>query len=258
MKPQNAAILRHSLVAVFALAALAQAGPSLSVHDVKGRALEIELISANAKTVNFRRKDNSKEFTVALDQFDAESQAEIRKQAAALPPVLPVIEADVVVGKRRDKGQSYYMMKQEISCTVKLHNVSQDIELPKLTGKVIFIGRNTRNPDDYTVLSAQEFPVELKIGGDSSTELKPFVTEYDSDNKGVGNVGGYQYSGYLLVFINDKKEVVFDQTTDADIRKAVTGKPKLLAAMAKYTKGAYLDNKMTLQDQKLRPPSFNQ
>lgn len=58
-------------------------------------------------------------------------------------------------------------------------------------------------------------PFGLKPGGSSSTDLKGFITVYDSDNKGPGNLGGYQYAGYLLVFLSEDGEVVFDQTTDA-------------------------------------------
>jgi hypothetical protein len=222
----------------------ARAEPAISVKDTKGRALDIELISLNSKTVRFRRAGNTQEFSLALDQFDAASQARITKTAASLPPVLPPIDVDVVVGKRRQKDGSSYMVEQVINATVKLRNSSHDTPLPKLTGRTFFFGQDQRNPDDFTVLSVQDFPVELKPGQSASSELESFATRYDSDNKGQGNVGGYQYSGYLLVFLNAKKEVVFNQTTDGSLRKEIDAHPKLLAAIAGYTKGAKLNKKM--------------
>ncbi|MEO8615103.1 MAG: hypothetical protein ABI600_08190 [Luteolibacter sp.] len=247
-------VFRTLLAAMIGMSALVQAGPAMSVHDVKGRALEIELLSVNGKSVRFRRADTAKDFTVALDQFDADSQAKIIREAATLPTPLPPLIVEVVIGKRRKKENSYYMVTQEISCTVKMHNSSNDIPLPKLTGKIIFIGRNQRQPDEYIVLSAQEFPVELQPGADSANALEPFVTTYDSDNKGQGNVGGFQYTGHLLVFVNDKDEVVFNQTTDADIRKAITAKPALLSTMAGYSNETPLDDKMNVRNQKKRLP----
>ena len=239
------------------MSALVQAGPTLSVQDTKGRALEIELLSVIGKTVRFRRADTAKEFTVALDQFDADSQAKISHEAATLPAPLPPLAVEVVIGKRRKKENSYYLVTQEVSCTVKIHNVSNDIPLPKFTGRVIFVGRNQSRPDEYIVLSTQDFPVELSPRADSTNTLEPFVTSYDSDNKGQGNVGGYQYSGYLLVFLNHKKEVVFDQTTDAEIRKAITAKPALLSKVAGYRKDTLIDDKMNVRVQNRQSPFIN-
>ncbi len=236
------------------MSALLQGGPAMSVHDKNGRAIEIELLSVSGKTVRFRRADHAKEFTVVLDQFDTDSQAKITQEAATLPAPLPPLAADVVIGKRRKKDNSYYLVTQEITCVVKLHNNSNDIPLPKFNAKVIFIGRNQRQPDEYIVLSTQEFPVELKPNGDSTNTLEPFVTTYDSDNKGQGNVGGFQYTGYLLVFVNDKNEVIFNQTTDADIRKAIIANPSLLSTMAGYIKDTPLDEKMIVRGQKKHLP----
>lgn len=245
MKSRNGVLLY--LLSSMVLSSLpARSEPALSVKDTKGRALEIELIAINSKMVRFRRANNSQEFSLALDQFDAASQARITKAAASLPPVLPPIEVDAVIGKRRQKDGSSFMVEQIITATIKLRNSSHDTLLPKLTGRMIFFGQEQRRPEDFTVLSVQDFPVELQPGQSSSSELESFATRYDSDNKGSGNVGGYQYSGYLLVFLNAKKEVIFNQTTDGSLRKEIAEHPKLLAAIAGYTKGVSLNKNMAL------------
>ena len=171
-----------------------------------------------------------------------------------LPAPFPKVEAEVVVGKRRDKGDSYYMVSQTISCEVKIKNPSHDLKLPAVTAKVLFIGQNQKSPDSFTVLSVQTFPVELAPGATVDKELKAFTTNYDSDNKGTGNIGGYQYSGHLLMFIDANQEVVFSQTTDGSIRTALGADATLLKAISKYKEGDYLNGKMVLQDLSLKPP----
>lgn len=233
---------------------MASGAPVLQVKDTKGRALEIELISADAKTVTFRRKGDPKEFRLGLDQFDGDSQTLITRESAALPAPFPKVEAEVVVGKRRDKGDSYYLVTQTISCEVKIKNPSHDLKVPPVTAKVLFIGQNQKSPDSFTVLSLQTFPVELAPGATADQQLKPFVTNYDSDNKGTGNIGGYQYSGHLLMFIDANQEVVFSTTTDGSIRAALAADPALLKAISTYKDGDYLNGKMVLQDKSLKPP----
>lgn len=246
-------IYRHGLAVLLFSSIAALGAPVLEVKDVKGRALEIELIGLEGKNVVFQRKGDPKEFRLPLDQFDTESQTRISNVSAELPTVYPKVDAEVIIGKKREKGNSYYMVKQIINCEVKLKNPSHDLKLPPVTAKVLFIGQNQKDPESYTVLSVQSFPVELPGGGSMANELKPFSTSYDSDNKGTGNIGGYQYSGYLLFFVNDSDEVVFSQTTDANIRSAIAANPTILKEISTYKDGAYVDGKLTLQDQRLKP-----
>jgi len=229
-----------------------QAGPILAVKDTKGRALEIELISVVGQDVRFKRVDNAKEFTVPLAQFDEASQGKIKEQAATLPAVLPPFDIDVVIGKRHDEGNSYYLVDQKISTTVMLKNKSNDVALPPLKGRIVFVGRDQRTEDDFIVLSTQEFKVGLKPTEKSESLLEPFVTTYDGDQKGAYNVGGYQYFGYLIVFLNDKNEVVYDYTTSGPIRKLVSGNRKLLNVMANYSKDATLNDKMEIHNKPAR------
>ncbi len=239
MKTANALAL---LLAYLPL--VVQAGPILTVNDTRGRALEIELLSAVGKDVRFKRVDNAKEFTVPLTQFDGPSQAKIKDEAATLPPELPPFDIDVVIGKRHDEADRFYMVDQKISTTIKLKNMSNDVALPKLKGRMVFVGRDQRTEDDFIVLSAQEFKVGLDPAEKSENELESFVTRYDGDSKGRGNVGGYQYYGYLIVFMDDKGEIVYDYTTSGPIRKAVSGNRKLLTALANHSKGITLNDKM--------------
>ena len=249
--PRYELIVSLAMLYLCAIPALL-AGPLLTVKDTQGRALEIELLSVTDKDVRFKRVDNAKEFTVPISQFDEASQAQVKQQAASLPAVLPPFDIEVVIGKRHDEGSSYYMVDQRISTTVKLKNKSNDAALPPLKGRMIFIGRDQKTEDDFTVLSVQEFKVGIAPAASSESLLEPFVTRYDGDQKGRGNVGGYQYFGYLIVFLNDKDEILFDYTTSGPIRKLVNANRKLLTAMTNYSKGTMLDDKMSVTNKPLR------
>lgn len=248
-------MIRYVLLSV-ALMLPCWAGPMISVSDSKGRSLEIEILAVNGDSVRFRRVDTGKDFTVPMDTFDAPSRTKIRAEAADLPAEVPPLDVEMVVGKRRSKGNSYYMVTQTISCNVKLRNRSHNIPLPELDARVFFIGQNQRTPNVYTVLSVQDFKVSLDPGRNSATPLEPFITSYDSDNKGQGNIGGYQYDGYLFLLLDKKKEVVFHQTTSAVIRRAVDGRPALLTKIADYPRGAYLNEKMERKNIGMGPPEF--
>ncbi|MGL5018880.1 MAG: hypothetical protein ACRDBP_12165, partial [Luteolibacter sp.] len=182
----------------------------LRVTDLKGRAIEIELVSLVGDSVTFSRA--GKTFTLPISNFDEASQGMIRENAAKLPAVLPKIQPDIIIGKRRQKGDSYYMVKQEISCTVKLTNPSLKEAVPPLKGKILMIGQDRRTPDFFKILSSQAVEASIKPGATFVQEMESFVTSYDSDNKGVGNVGGAQYIGYVLALLNEAGDVVLEHT----------------------------------------------
>ena len=217
-------------------------GPTLNVTDQKGRSIEIELISATGQSVTFRRA--GKEYTLPISQFDAASQERISKEASALPASPLKITADVVIGKRRRKDDSYYMVKQDVSCTVKLTNAASTGQTPTLTGRVIFFGQNQRQAEIYTVLSTQTFTTQVSAGETFLKEMEEFTTTYDSDNKGYGNVGGFQYFGYLLVLQDANGEIVFDQTTSGSIRQTLNNKPSLTKAILGYPQNQKINSKL--------------
>lgn len=220
-------------------------GAPLSVTDLKGRSIEIDIVSLAGDSITFRRPGSPKEFTLPVAQFDAASQELIRKQAAALPAPPPKLSVDVVIGKRRtDKSDSYYMKRQEVTCTVKLTNLSNTNEVPSLQGKIVFIGQNTRTPSNFSVLSSQSFEAEMKTGETVTRQTETFSTSYDSDNKGAGNIGGYQYFGYVLALTDAAGTIVFNQTTTGSFRKALENKPELLKKVIDYQKGVNLTDKL--------------
>lgn len=238
---------RHCAVLSFAWFAICftdvSAAP-ITVTDVKGRAIEVDLVSLAGSSVTFRRAGNPKEFTLPLSNFADASQELIRVEAAKIPAVVPKIEPDVIIGKRRQKVDSYYMERQEITCTVKLTNPSLTTPIPMASGKILFIGEDQRTPDLLQVLSVQDVEAAIEPGKTFVKEMEAFVTTYDSDNKGVGNVGGSQYMGYILVMTDAAENVVVNQSVTGSFKLAIEARPAILKELLKYTKGKVLTVKL--------------
>ena len=240
-----------------ALAATVFCADSITVTDLKGRSIAIELTSVANNSVTFRRQGDPKEFTLPVANFDQASQELIRKRAALIPAAMPKIQPEVTIDKRRaDVAGSRYMVKQEITGTIKLTNPSTTASVPAATGKIIFLGQNTRTPGLFTILSSQSFEATIKPGGIFIKEVDPFFTSYDSDNKGSGNVGGYQYFGYFFALIDASDTVILDLTTTGSFRVALANKPELVKKVVALPKGTTLNEKLeTAADtSKLRVP----
>lgn len=216
----------------------------ITVTDQNGRAIEIELVSVAGESVTFRRTGNAKEFTLPVSSFAQDSQDLIRKEASRIPVVLPKIRPDVVIGKRRHKGDSYYMVTQEITATVKLTNPHQTTPIPTVKGKIIFIGEDRRTPELLSILSTQTVEAAIKPGETITQEMEAFLTRYDSDNKGSGNIGGAQYSGFILLLADEAGNIVVDYTTTGSFRQAMTNKPSILKELITYPRDKMLTQKL--------------
>jgi hypothetical protein len=219
-------------------------GAPLSVVDQKGRAIEIELVSVAGESVTFRKAGDAKEFTLPLGNFAADSQDLIRKEASRMPVALPKIQAEVIIGKRRHKGDSYYMVTQEITATVKLTNPSLTTPVPTVSGKIVFLGQDRRTPQLLNIISTQSVETAIKPKETVTLIMEPFLTSYDSDNKGSGNIGGAQYTGYILALMDEAGNVVVDHTTSGSLRQAISEKPAVLKEIITYPRGKFLTEKL--------------
>lgn len=234
---------------MFCLAWAVMSGNSLraapiSVTDQKGRVIEIELVALAGESVTFRRVGDAKEFTLPISNFAEDSQESIRREGARIPAAPPKIEAEVIIGKRREKGDSYYMVTQQINATVKLTNLSLTIPVTGVKGTLVFIGQDRRTPELLSILSSQSVEVAIKPKETITQVMEPFLTSYDSDNKGSGNIGGAQYSGYILVLTDEAGNVILDQTTSGSLRQAMNNKPAVLKQIITYRRGRLLTEKL--------------
>lgn len=232
----------------FLLALLAPAlwaGPVIEVRNADGKPLVIELLAVEGENVVFATTgDKAKEHTLAIAKFDTDSQAKIREEGKALPPRLPKLDIEVVVSKRREK-EGYYMVRQEVSAKVKLRNLSARIPFPATKGTITYFGRNRKNPDNYRVMSKRPFNVEALVPNKGTeTDVLGFKTSFDSDNKGYGNVGGYEYDSYLLILTDAEGNILANKTSDAGVRAAIEKDASKAKQLADLTEGTVVDKNL--------------
>lgn len=210
---------------LFALAALLQlpllAGPVVEVRNADGKALKIELIALEGGSVVFNTTGKEiKEHTLPIAKFDAASQEKLREEAKDLPPRLPKIDIEVVISNKRDKD-GYYMINQSVASKVKIRNLTTRIDYPASKGHVIYFGQDRRNDGFFKVMANEHFEFSVPANKIFETDVLGFKTSYDSDNKGYGNVGGYQYESYVLVLTDVEGNVIGTKTTDGSLRSAI-------------------------------------
>jgi len=216
----------------------------ISVKDKQGRAMEIELISISNDRVKFTRVSDSKTFEVPLSSFDADSTARIQAKKSALGEAHPTYEIDVVVDKRRKKkGDSYYMVEQTIAAKVSIKNPAANAPAPAGKARMLYFGEEQRTGGKYSVLSTEDYDFQLAGGATHTREIAPYVTTYDSDNKGYGNIGGQQYESYLLLIMDEKGNVIQFRTTSGRLNQLLTEKPELKAKFKTLKAKTQLDDK---------------
>ncbi|HEY8990431.1 MAG TPA: hypothetical protein VIM46_00495 [Luteolibacter sp.] len=222
----------------------ALAGPTLTVSDKAGRSMEIELKSVSGDRVSFLRKNDGKAFDLPLATFDSASVARIRTHQAELGPAHPNYGIDVIVDKRRQKrSDSWYLVEQTVSAKVSLKNPDMNLPAPPVTVKVLYLAVNRRTGKRYSVLSLQSYPLTLGPGQTDTRDLQPSTTVYDSDNKGIGNIGGNQYEGYVLFVLDAKGSILQHQTTCAKLDNLFREEPKLKDTYLTLQANAELDEK---------------
>lgn len=91
---------------------------------------------------------------------------------------------------------------------------------------------------------ARLFEVTPKPGGTFIKEADPFSTSYDSDNKGSGNVGGYQCAGCFFALTDASDKVILDLTTTGSFRVALANKPELVKKVVALPEGTTLNDKL--------------
>lgn len=196
------------------------AGPIILVANKKGNTFEAELLSATKATATVRRSSDKKLFSLKLDTLNEDCVKTIEKHRPNLEAPYPTYETEVVVGKRRKKGDSYYMVTQTITASAKITNTDREISSPEISGRVVFLGQDQRDPDQFEVLATRDFKVSPEPGSTIKVEFRPFSTSYDSDNEGSGNIGGHQYDGYVLILYKNDNTVAHSYTTNSRYRKA--------------------------------------
>ncbi len=205
------------------------AGPVVEIIDKGGRKLSAELLSVGETSAKFKKTAASAPFEVAFSLLSPETVELLKKQAEELPVEYPRFDADVVVSKRRKTANgSYYMKSMTVGGKVVISNRSMKKDFPATKARLVFIGQNQQMESIYQVLSVDDFEISPKAGKEQEVPLTDFITTYDGDNKGKGNIGGYKYDGYLLIFHHEDGEVTYSKTLSGVITKAITENPKIV------------------------------
>jgi hypothetical protein len=216
----------------------------ISVKDKQGRSMDIEVISVTSDRVKFNRASDGKTFEVPLSSFDADSATRIQAKKSALGEAHPTYEINVVVDKRRKKKDgSWYMVEQTIAGKVDLKNPVMNGTAPAGKARMLYFGEEQRTGGKYSVLSTENYDFQIAGGATHTHEVAPYVTTYDSDNKGYGNIGGLQYEGYLLLLMDEKGNVIQFQTTCSRLNQLLNEKPEYKAKFKTLAAKTQLDDK---------------
>jgi len=220
----------------------------IAVTDVKGRSMNVEVISYTESSGNVRikRVEDGQFFNVKLDVFDTASQQAIVENA---PKAKADLLIKVSVGKRRkDQPNSSYMKDQTITASFTVENESRDVDFGEGEATLFIIGRQTRrysedNADYGKILSKQTFRVSAKANEESEYEATPVVTSYDSD-RDVSNVGGFEYHGYMLILKDGDGVVHTVETSIGLLKKDVEEDPSMGAKLAQLAEGALVEKNL--------------
>jgi hypothetical protein len=63
--------------------------------------------------------------------------------------------------------------------------------------------------------------------------LEEVTTQYDSDNEGQGNIGGYQYEDYILIMTDQDGKLLRTKTLNSNFEKALTSQPGIIGKLLK-------------------------
>lgn len=220
------------------------AGPTFEVRNTKGDAIHIELLEFNDDVVTFETTGGKagKEHNLKIDRFDADSQTKIREEAQNLKPRPFKLDTTVSVSKKRDK-LGYFMVQQKVSTKVSIRNLSMR-DFPETKAYMTYFGRDRSNPDEYKVMARKTFDCKIASRGLFEAEVDGFKTKYDSDKKGAGNIGGYQYDGYLLVLMDDDGNILHAKTSDPGLRSMIETEPAKAGRLSKVATNKILNKEL--------------
>jgi len=221
------------------------AGPMVEISNKKGEVLVAELLSVGDTGAKLKKVSGGATFEVGFDLLSEESVKMLKEKAADLPVAYPVFELDVMVSKRRKaKNGSYYLKAMTVGGKITVSNRSMRKDFPVTKGRIVFLGQDQRDKSVYSVLAVSKFEVSPKAGKEQDIPLPEFVTTYDSDNKGYGNIGGFKYEAYMVILYDDDGKIIYSKSLDGKVSKAAADNPKVLNSFLTITQGTKLTDKM--------------
>lgn len=216
----------------------------IEVTDLEGRTISIDLLEMKGEKLSFTVPEHGdQEFELPLKKFDDDSQKRLQEAAKELKARMPKLDLNAVIGKRRKKN-GYWMIEQTVTAKIIVKNLSRTIDLPETKARIVFIGRSRLNSDYYKILKAENFRVSVRATNQTELEATPYVTRYDSDNRGYGNVGGYQHDAYILAVYSPDDRIIAWQTSDPSFRSALENNQRLISDVMDYKIEAQLNGQL--------------
>lgn len=177
----------------------------VTLVDVKGGSITVEIQSYDATNVIVKRTSDQKEFTIPLDRLHDDSKKIVSDWKEKNPNAAGSGKFTLLVttGKnRRTTGKEDFDDKRinlEPKISVKNSDKVESMEA-KLT--VIFLGRPVDTNSDMSVLGKQSFDLtKLAPGEQKEFEMSKISSAYD--NRGYAKFGA-RYLGYV-VLIHDQE-----------------------------------------------------
>lgn len=243
---------------IFSLAAIclsltfvpAVVGEVMTIKSKNGDELIVTLLAKQGDKILIRRAKDKKEFAISPDSLSEESKKKILAKLESLDVSYPPLDSVISVSKRRrHDNDSHYMKAMTISAKVTVTNEDHKIPCPTCKANIIFLGQDQKYTKKFMVLSNQQVDITPTEHGYTFTS-EPFITKYDSDNKGEGNIGGYKYVGYLLVVSSEDGKVLHTKTVYPRIKKALEMSATKASEMKALTGRTILNEEMNKPESK--------
>ena len=84
------------------------------------------------------------------------------------------------------------------------------------------------------ILSIQKFETAILASKETTHELTPITTSYDSD-KDSTNLGGWEFDGYLLVVQDPQGKILLGKSSIGPLKTAVVNSPGLMKKALEFS-----------------------
>ncbi len=239
-----------SLITLFTSYAL-HAEP-LAVEDTKGRNLSIEVQKLKDDQVTFSVVGKPKKYTLPLTKFSDSSQKSIKEFAKTMPAPLPDYQfGNVTVSKRtKDKGRGSYMKEQEILGSIEIKNRSNTESYEECETTLVVLGQDQRRTGLYKVITQQTFSTTVPPTQAVTHPIESTFTTFDSDNKGLDNIGGFAFAGYIITVKTKDGRLILNKEIGGVPRTSVTADPTILDRISDFKTGQLMTSKMDTDPKK--------
>ena len=172
---------------------------SVSLTNIAGRTIEVQLLKATGTEVEFRISGGRKKHTLKLSDLDQASRTKIQKWQSDGGGSSTDLDITFTSGKssRVSKREQYDDKTLRLRPTVTIKNSDNLASTRKLSMTLLLLGRPVLDSSLYYVFSKDVKTTDKIAPGDSFfTECSDVKVEYD--NKGSAQFGA-KYYGYVIM-----------------------------------------------------------